>query len=92
VDLEHFYQQTKEQDEEVQELNTELFENALSLPSIKIRQCLVPRTEIEAVDATATIEEARTRFIQTKLSKLLVYEGNVDNIIGYIHQLDLFNK
>ncbi|MCA6440511.1 MAG: hemolysin family protein [Sediminibacterium sp.] len=92
VDLEHFYQQTKEQDEEVQELNTELFENALSLPSIKIRQCLVPRTEVEAIDATATIEEARTQFIQTKLSKLLVYEGNIDNIIGYIHQLDLFNK
>ncbi|MBR2649341.1 MAG: HlyC/CorC family transporter [Sediminibacterium sp.] len=92
VDLEHFYQQTKEQDEEVQELNTELFENALSLPSIKIRQCLVPRTEIEAIEATATVEEARAQFIQTKLSKLLVYEGNIDNIIGYIHQLDLFNK
>lgn len=92
VDLEHFYQQTKEQDEEVQELNTELFENALSLPSIKIRQCLVPRTEVEAIDATATVEEARAQFIQTKLSKLLVYEGNIDNIIGYIHQLDLFNK
>ncbi|MFN3667410.1 MAG: CNNM domain-containing protein, partial [Sediminibacterium sp.] len=47
VDLEHFFQQTKEQDEDNQELNTELFENALSLPTIKIRQCLVPRTEIE---------------------------------------------
>jgi putative hemolysin len=92
VDLEHFYQQTKEQDEEVQELNTELFENALSLPTIKIRQCLVPRTEIEAIEATATVEDARAQFIQTKLSKLLVYEGNIDTIIGYIHQLDLFNK
>ena len=44
VDLEHFFQQTKDQDEENQELNTELFENALSLPLVKIRQCLVPRT------------------------------------------------
>ncbi|HVZ26500.1 MAG TPA: CNNM domain-containing protein, partial [Sediminibacterium sp.] len=51
VDLEHFFQQTKEQDEDSPtELNTELFENALSLPSVKIRKCLVPRTEIEGID------------------------------------------
>ncbi len=92
VDLEHFFQQTKEQDEETQELNTELFENALSLPTIKIRQCLVPRTEIVALDINASIEEARTEFISTKLSKLLVYEESIDNIVGYIHQLDLFDR
>jgi CBS domain containing-hemolysin-like protein len=92
VDLEHFFQQTKEQDEESQELNTELFENALSLPSIKIRQCLVPRTEIVALDINSSLEEAKTEFVSTKLSKLLVYEESIDNIVGYIHQLDLFNK
>jgi len=92
VDLEHFFQQTKEQDEESQELNTELFENALSLPSIKIRQCLVPRTEIVALDINSTLEEAKAEFVSTKLSKLLVYEESIDNIVGYIHQLDLFNK
>ncbi len=92
VDLEHFFQQTKEQDEESQELNTELFENALSLPTIKIRQCLVPRTEIVSVDISAGLEEATKVFINTKLSKLVVYENSIDNIIGYIHQLDLFNK
>jgi CBS domain containing-hemolysin-like protein len=92
VDLEHFFQQTKEQDEESQELNTELFENALSLPTIKIRQCLVPRTEIVSVDINGGLEEATQQFINTKLSKLVVYEGSIDNIIGYIHQLDLFNK
>ena len=92
VDLEHFFQQTKEQDEDNQELNTELFENALSLPSIKIRQCLVPRTEIEAIEITATVEEVRQHFITTQLSKLLVYDDNIDNILGYIHQLDLFKK
>jgi putative hemolysin len=90
VDL--FFQQTKEQDEETQELNTELFENALSLPTIKIRQCLVPRTEIVALEINASIDEARTEFISTKLSKLLVYEESIDNIIGYIHQLDLFDR
>ena len=92
VDLEHFFQQTKEQDDDNQELNTELFENALSLPTIKIRQCLVPRTEIEAVEITATVEEARQHFIATQLSKLLIYDDNIDNVLGYIHQLDLFKK
>lgn len=92
IDLEHFFQQTKDQDDENQELNTELFENALSLPTIKIRQCLVPRTEIVALEVTDSIGEARNLFIQTKLSKLLVYENSIDNIVGYIHQLDLFNR
>ncbi len=92
VDLEHFFQQTKEQDDAVQELNTELFENALSLSSVKIRQCLVPRTEIEAITFNTSIEKATERFIETKLSKLVVYSDNIDNILGYIHQLDLFKK
>lgn len=92
VDLEHFFQQTKEQDEETQELNTELFENALSLPTIKIRQCLVPRTEIVALEINTSVEEAKAEFISTKLSKLLVFEESIDNIVGYIHQLDLFDK
>lgn len=92
VDLEHFLQQTNEQDETSQELNRELLQNALSLPSIKIRQCLVPRTEIEAVEANTAITEVRRRFEETKLSKLIVFEGNIDNIAGYVHQLDLFKK
>jgi len=92
VDLENFFQQNKEQDEDNQELNTELFENALSLPMVKIRQCLVPRTEIEAVDIHSSISEVKAKFIESKLSKLVVYDDNIDNIQGYIHQLDLFKK
>ncbi len=92
VDLEHFFQQTKEQDEDNQELNTELFENALSLPMVKIRQCLVPRTEIEAVDLNTPVEELKELFINTNLSKLLIFDDNIDNIVGYVHQLDLFKK
>lgn len=92
VDLEHFFQQTKEQDEDSQELNTELFENALSLPTIKIRQCLVPRTEIEGVDKDISMEALRQHFVQTKLSKLLIFDENIDNILGYVHQTDLFKK
>lgn len=92
VDLEHFFQQTKEQDEENTELNKELFENALSLPMVKIRQCLVPRTEIEAVDISSSIKQLKQVFVNTNLSKLLVFDDNIDNIVGYVHQLDLFKK
>jgi CBS domain containing-hemolysin-like protein len=59
---------------------------------VKIRQCLVPRTEIEAVEINTPLEEVREKYIQTKLSKLIVYEDTIDNILGYIHQLDLFKK
>ncbi|HRH49036.1 MAG TPA: hemolysin family protein [Panacibacter sp.] len=92
IDLEHFLQQNNEQDESSQEMNRELLQNALSLPNIKIRQCLVPRTEIEAVDTATSVREARKKFEETQLSKIIVYEGNIDNIQGYIHQLDLFKK
>ncbi len=92
VDLQHFFQPAKEQEEKKSDLNTDLFENALGLPSIKIRQCLVPRTEIEAIDINTSIEEASKHFTTTRLSKLIVYKTNIDNIAGYIHQLDLFKK
>lgn len=91
-DLEHFFQQTKEQDVENQDLNTELFEAALSLPSVRIRQCLVPRKEIVGVEVATGMKQLRQKFIDTQLSKLIVYEGNIDHIIGYVHQLDLFKS
>jgi putative hemolysin len=91
-DLEHFFQQNKEQDEDNQELNTELFENALSLPNVKIRQCLVPRTEVEGFDIKVPISTVKQHMIETKLSKMIVYDEKIDNILGYIHQLDLFKN
>ena len=92
-DLEHFFHQNHEPGEESsKDLNTELFENALSLPNIKIRQCLIPRKEIVGIELSADIETARKKFVQTQLSKLLVYEGNIDHIVGYIHQLDMFKQ
>ena len=91
VDLAHFVQQTNPHKEQ-QELNTDLFENALSLPDIKVRKCLVPRTEIIGVDILTPIAELKELFIETKLSKLIVYNDTLDNIVGYVHQLDLFKK
>ena len=92
VDLETLFSQKEDGEFEPEELNTELFENALELPKIKIRQCLVPRKEIIGLDSRASVEEARNKFIETKLSKLVVYEGNIDNITGYVHQLDMFKN
>ena len=79
-------------DEERQERNTQLMENAQELPNVKIRQCLVPRKEITGVDARSSMEAVRKKFVETKLSKLVVYENNIDHITGYVHQLDLFKK
>ncbi len=92
TDVESYYQQSNEQNEEHPELNKELFENALSLPTIKVRRCLVPRTEIEAVDIKTPIDVVKQKFLDTKLSRMVVFENNIDNIAGYIHLLDLFKK
>ncbi len=93
IDLEHFVQQSKSHDEEDSgEINKELFENALSLSDIKIRECLIPRKEIEGVDINTDIETVKNKFISTHLSKLVVYEKNIDSIVGYVHQLDLFKN
>lgn len=91
MDLEHFIQQSKSHvEEESSELNKELFENALSLSDIKLRECKIPRREIEGIESSTHIEDVKKKFIDTQLSKLVVYENNIDTIIGYIHQLDLF--
>ena len=92
VDLENFVQQSKDNEQASEEFDTEMFENALSLPNVKVRSCLVPRKEIEAIDRHSSIEEVRQKFIESKMSKLVVYEENIDNILGYIHQLDLFKN
>ncbi len=93
IDLEHFLQQSKSHDEEdTSELNKELFENALSLSETKVRECLIPRKEIEGIDISTNIENVKQKFISTQLSKLVVYENNIDSIAGYVHQLDLFKN
>lgn len=93
IDLEHFVNQAKSNEEEnTDEINKELFENALSLSETRVRECLVPRKEIEGVTLQTSIEKVKDIFINTKLSKLIVYDQNIDNIVGYIHQLDLFKR
>lgn len=93
IDLEHFLQQNKgSADDENSERNKELFENALSISETKLRECLVPRKEIISIPAGSSIDAVKNKFIETRLSKLVVYENDIDNITGYIHQLDLFKN
>ena len=94
VDLEIFVKQSLHGHESESNMtsggvNTELFENALYLVNVKIRKCMVPRNEVEAVEVNTPISEVRKRFIETKLSKIIVYDGSIDNILGYLHHLDL---
>ncbi|HET9057514.1 MAG TPA: hemolysin family protein [Chitinophagaceae bacterium] len=92
ADWGNFTQQKKENEQIGDDFDTAMFENALSLPNVKVRSCLVPRKEIEAISGHSSIEEVRQKFIESKISRLIVYEDNIDNIIGYIHQLDLFKN
>jgi CBS domain containing-hemolysin-like protein len=90
VDLEVFVKQSLHGHEsDSGEVNTELFENALYLVNVKIRKCMIPRNEVEAVDLQTPIKDVRQKFIDTQLSKIIVYENNIDTIVGYIHHLDL---
>lgn len=94
VDLEHYVQQNKMHNEEESssDMNKEMFENALSLSEVRLRECLVPRKEIVGISAESSVQEIKKLFVETRLSKLVVYEKNIDNITGYIHQLDLFKS
>ena len=90
VDIENFLQSTGDTQLETQDLNKNLFEAALALPKVRVRECLIPRKEIEGIEANQGMAEVRKKFVATRLSKLVVYEGNLDHVTGYIHQLDLF--
>ena len=79
-------------EEERKERSAQLMENAQELPKIRVRQCLVPRKEVIGIDSRQSLKQLRQKFIETKLSKLVVYDGNIDRIIGYVHQLDLFSQ
>lgn len=92
ADLEHFFNESRKAEDNPQGLNAELIENALSLPGVKIRKCLIPRKEIVGVEIKASMEQVQKKFVDTQLSKLVVYKNSIDHIIGYMHQLDLFSK
>ena len=94
VDLDFFIQQSIEDAPLNSDMDTEvkIFQNALDFSNVRLRDCIVPRTEIVACDKTVSMEELRSKFIETGLSKILIYNENIDDIIGYIHSSELFKN
>lgn len=94
VDLDHFIQSSIQDSDNEEEINTEvkIFQNALDFSSIKIRDCMVPRTEIIAIEEDSSMEELMELFVEKGISKILVYQDNIDNIIGYIHSSEMFKE
>jgi CBS domain containing-hemolysin-like protein len=94
IDLDHYLSEatgnidrTKAIDHEIQ-----IFQNALDFSKVKVRDCFVPRNEIVGIEITQSVEELKKLFIETRLSKILVYRENIDHIIGYVHSFELFKK
>jgi CBS domain containing-hemolysin-like protein len=69
-----------------------ILKNALEFNQIKARDCMIPRPEIVAVDLEESVENTLQLFIDSGLSKILIYRGTIDNIIGYVHSFDFFSK
>lgn len=70
--------------------NIRIFRNALDFSNVKLRECMVPRTEIVAIEAGSKVQDLKERFIQTGHSRILVYQNTIDNIIGYFELKDMF--
>jgi CBS domain containing-hemolysin-like protein len=94
VDLDHFVNLNKQsnKESEADHHNIRIFRNALDFSNIKIRECMVPRTEIEAIESTSSLETLKEKFIETRLSRILIYENTIDNITGYFELKDIFKN
>ena len=94
VDLDHFLNLSKQGKEESgpDHHNIRIFQNALDFSNVKIRECMVPRTEIEAVEIMNPVEVLKEKFISTRLSRILIYQNTIDNIIGYFELKDIFRN
>ena len=94
VDLDYFIQSSIQDVDNKKEIDTEIkiFQNALDFSNIKIRDCMVPRTEIVAIEYDTSLEELKARFIESGISKIIVYKENIDNIVGYIHSSEMFRE
>ena len=94
IDLEHYIREGTENSSEQEEVEHEvqIFQNALDFSKVKARECMIPRTEIIAMNVEESIEKLRDKFVETGLSKILIYRDNIDNIIGYTHSFELFKK
>jgi CBS domain containing-hemolysin-like protein len=91
IDLEHFILDSYEGDHD-DEIDTDIFKNALKLKETKVRDCMVPRNEIIAIDEDSEMEELVTLFSESKLSRILTTKGDIDNVTGYIHHQQMLEQ
>ena len=94
VDLDHFVNLSNQSKEESEpdHHNIRIFQNALDFSNVKLRECMVPRTEIEAVESESSVEQLKEKFVETRLSRILIYQDTIDNIIGYFELKDIFKN
>ena len=95
ITLNHFIQSSLDnKDGENGEIDTEMqiFQNALDFSNIKIRDCMVHRTEIVSVDTSTSLEELKNLFVESGISKIIVYDGDIDHVVGYIHSSEMFRN
>jgi CBS domain containing-hemolysin-like protein len=94
TDLNHYLQNLnrKISTEEENEVDTKIFHNALEFKQVKVRECMIPRTEITAIEVEEGIEGLTHVFIESGHSKVLVYKETLEEVIGYCHSLELFKK
>ncbi|MCB0402790.1 MAG: HlyC/CorC family transporter, partial [Flavobacteriales bacterium] len=94
IDLEDFVSNIQEVQDEGEEVDSEIqiFKNALNFADVKVRECMIPRTEIIAMNVEASIQELQQKFVETGLSKILIFRDSIDNIIGYVHSKELFKR
>ena len=91
VDLAHFIEASFSNDTD-EEIDKELFQNALEFRQVKVKECMIPRTEIASIDVQSSKEELLGLFQSTKLSRLLVMDGDLDNILGYVHHQQMLKQ
>ncbi|MFM2207506.1 MAG: hypothetical protein RL213_1481 [Bacteroidota bacterium] len=94
VDLDLYIRELTNKNPQVEELDTEIriFQNALDFKDVKVRECMIPRNEIVAIEVTEEVSELLKLFVDTKLSKILVYRDSIDNIIGFVHSSEMFKQ
>ena len=94
VDLDHFVNLSKQSVEETEPYhhNIRIFQNALDFSNVKLRECMVPRTEIDAVECKSPFASLKEKFIETGHSRILIYQTTIDNIIGYFELKDIFKN
>jgi len=69
-----------------------IFRNALAFSEVKVRECMIPRTEMVCFDVDGTVADLHLRFVETGLSKIIIYRENFDNIVGYVHSFEMFQR